>query len=136
MDYELVRAGFRPDLLGEDVKSLWDCLVDFGRAYAGLQVKTSLAEDTDSAVALIDKMLEVFRTLHVRKVMLRREIPITVVYPAAVACACATREPVFNLPAAIEAEQKGEKRRLSFRKSRNTGGALSLKRKHAGLPAS
>ena len=136
MDYELVRAGFRPDLLGEDAKSLWDCLTDFGSAYAGLQVKTPLAGDKDSAVALIDKMLDVFRTLHVRKAMLRREMPITVAYPAAVACACATREPVLNLPVAIEAEQKGDRRRLSFRQSRNTGGTLSLKRKHAGLPAS
>ena len=136
MDYELVRAGFRSDLLGKDAKSLWDCLVDFGSAYSGLQVKEPSAGDADSAIALIDKMLDVFRTLHVRKAMLRREIPITVAYPAAVACACATREPVLNLPAAIEAEQKGERRRLAFRQSRNTGGTLSLKRKHASLPAS
>ncbi len=136
MDYELVRAGFRPNLLGRDAKSLWNCLIDFGSAYAGLQVKVPLADDADSAIELIDKMLDVFRTLHVRKAMLRREMPITVAYPAAVACACATRQPVLDLPAAIEAEQKGERRRLAFRQSRNTGGTLSLKRKHAGLPAS
>ena len=136
MDYELVRAGFRPNLLGENAKSLWNCLVDFGRAYAGLQVKASLADDTNSTVALIGKMVDVFRALHVRKAMLRREIPITVVYPAAAACACATRETVLDLPATIEAEQKGKRRRLAFRQSRNTGGALSLRRQHAGLSVS
>ena len=128
MDYELLRAGFRPDLLGENAKSLWDCLVDFGDAYADLSVKSVSKEDTDDAVALISQMIRHFQSLHTRKAMLRREIPITVVYPVAIAYACATREPVLDLPAAIEAEQKGEKRRLAFRQSRNTGGALSLKR--------
>jgi hypothetical protein len=128
MDYELVRAGFRPDLMGGDAKSLWDCLVDFGAAYAALRVKPSSEDDADEAVALIGQMMEIFRSLHVRKAMLRREMPSTVAYPAAVARACAANEPVLDLPAAIAAEQKGEQRRLAFRHSRNTGGALSLKR--------
>ena len=128
MDYELVRAGFRRNLLGDDVKGAWDCLVDFGKAYAGLSVKPSSKDDADSAVMLIGDMMNVYRSLHVRKTMLRRELPITVAYPAAVACACATQEPVLDLPAAIVEEQRGEKRRLAFRQSRNSGGALSLKR--------
>lgn len=128
MDYELVRAGFKNNLLGKETKSLWDCLVDFGAAYSGLTVKPSSNSDADSAVKLIENMMKVFRSLHIRKTMLRRELPITVVYPAVVACACATQEMVLDFPAAIAAEQKGEKRRLAFRKSRNTGGALNLKR--------
>ena len=128
MDYELVRVGFRPDLLGESTKSLWQCLVDFGGAYADLSVKSVSERDADDAVALISQMMKHFRSLHVRKAMLRREMPITVVYPVAIAYACATREPVLDLPAAIEAEQRSERRRLAFRQSRHTGGALSLKR--------
>lgn len=128
MDYELVRTGFKHNLLGEDTKSLWDCLVDFGTAYTGLNVKPPSEDSADSAVGLIKGMMTVFRSLHVRKTMLRRELPITVAYPVAVACACATQEPVLDLPNAVAVEQKGEKRRLTFRKSRNTGGALNLKR--------
>ncbi len=126
MDYELVRSGFRPDLLGDKTKGFWECLIDFGGAYAGIRVKDDA--DTDAAIALISEMMVVFRGLHVRKAMLRRELPITVAYPAAVACACATDKPVLKLPAAIAEEQKGEKRRLAFRWSRNTSGALSVKR--------
>ena len=127
MAHELIRAGFRRNLLGKDAKSLWDCLVDFGAAYAGLNVKPSSDNDATSAVELIGAMMTIFRSLHVRKTMLRRELPITVAYPAAIACACATQKPVLDLPAAIKEEQEGEKRRLIFRQSRNTGGALSLK---------
>ena len=128
MDYELVRSGFRPDLFGDSTRNLWTCLVDFGDAYAGLRVKAPTEGDSDAALALIGEMMEVFRSLHVRKAMLRRELPITVAYPAAVALACATKTPVLDLPAVVAKEQKGEERRLGFRQSRNTGGTLSVKR--------
>lgn len=132
MDYELVRAGFRPGLLGS-VKGLWDCLIEFGGAYAGIGVRARSDQDADQAVALVADMLSVFRRLHARKAMLRRELPITIAYPAAVARACAKNGQVIDLPAALAAEQRGEKRRVAFRRSRITGGALSLKRKHASL---
>ena len=128
MDYELVRSGFRPDLFGDNTKSLWTCLVDFGGAYAGLRVKATTKGDSDAAVLLIGEMMDVFRSLHGRKAMLRRELPIAVAYPAAVARACATKTPVLDLPAAVAEEQKSEKRRLAFRQSRNTGGTLRVKR--------
>lgn len=128
MDYELVRSGFRPDLLGVGVKNMWSCLVDFAAAYAGVCPKPHAAGDADRAVGLIKGMLDVFRSLHVRKAMLRRELPITVAYPAAMALACAQAEPVLDLPAAILAEQKGEHRRVALRQSRISGGALSIKR--------
>jgi len=128
MDYELVRSGFRTDLFGNETKSLWTCLVDFGKAYAGIRVKPNAESDADAAVELIGEMIEVFRSLHVRKAMLRRELPITIAYPSAIALACARGKPVLDLPSAIMAEQKGEKRRLALRSSRHTGGALSIKR--------
>ena len=81
MDYELVRSGFRPDLLGESTRSLWTSLVDFGDAYAGLRVKAPAEGDPDAAFSLIGEMMTVFRRLHVRKAMLRRELPVTVAYP-------------------------------------------------------
>lgn len=126
MDYELVRAGFRPDLLGR-AKGLWDCLIDFGNAYANVVVKPKADTDPDQAVTLIGEMMRVFRSLHARKLMLRRELPITVAYPAAVALAAATAKQVTDLPAALSVEQQGEQRRIAIRQSRNTGGALSLK---------
>ena len=128
MNYELVRSGFRPDLFGEETKSLWACLVDFAGAYAGLRVKAATEGDSDTAVSLIGNMIEVFRSLHIRKAMLRRELPITVAYPAAIAMACAEGKPVLDLPVAIAEEQKGEERRLGFRQSRHTGGTLSVRR--------
>lgn len=128
MDYELVRSGFRPDLFGEGTKSLWACLVDFAEAYAGLRVKPSAENDSDTAVELIGQMIEVFRSLHVRKAMLRRELPITIAYPSAIAVSLACGKAVLDLPSAILAEQKGEQRRLALRQSRHTGGALSIKR--------
>ena len=72
--------------------------------------------------------MTVFRSLHVRKAMLRRELPVAVAYPAAVAMACATETPVLDLPTIVAREQKGRERRLAFRQSRNTGGTLSVKR--------
>lgn len=128
MDYELVRSGFRPDLFGDKTKSLWACLVDFSAAYAGLSVKPYGNGDEDSAVSLIRDMMDVFRSLHVRKAMLRRELPVTIAYPVAVALACARFKSVLDFPTAISAEQKGEQRRLALRQSRNVGGALSIKR--------
>lgn len=128
MDYELVRHGFRPDLFGEETKSLWTCLVDFAGAYAGVRVKPYSDGDRDAAVKLTGEMIEVFRSLHVRKAMLRRELPITIAYPSAVALSCARSDEVLDLPAAIQAEQKGGQRRVAFRQSRHTGGALSIKR--------
>lgn len=128
MDYELVRSGLRPDLFGNETKSLWECLVDFAEAYAGLRVTTDKNDNADTAVRLVGEMIGVFRSLHVRKAMLRRELPITIAYPSVVALSCARGEAVLDLPAAILAEQKGEQRRLALRQSRHTGGALSIKR--------
>ncbi|PTW50588.1 hypothetical protein [Rhodovulum kholense] len=128
MDYELVRSGFRPDLFGEQTKTLWACLVDFAEAYGGLRVKPSAENDSDCAVKLIGEMIEVFRSLHGRKAMLRRELPITIAFPSAIAVSLARGNAVLDLPSAILAEQKGEQRRLAFRQSRHTGGALSIKR--------
>ena len=127
MDYELVRAGFRPDLL-QAVKGLWDCLVDFAGAYAGVEVEPVSMGDVDDLVELIEKMMMTFRSLHTRKSMLRREMPITVAYPVLVALAVAGQKPLKNVPAALKDEQKGDRRRIAFRQSRNTGGALSLNR--------
>lgn len=128
MDFELVRSGFRSDLFGDNTKNLWTCAVEFGSAYAGLREAQNAGGDANEAVDLIGKMMTVFRSLHARKSMLRRELPITVAYPAAVALACAQTRLVSNLPAAISYEQKGERRRVALRQSRNTGGALSVKR--------
>lgn len=128
MDYELVRSGLRPDLFGEGTKSLWDCLADFARAYAGLRIKPHSNSNPSDAVELIGEMMDVFRSLHVRKAMLRRELPITIAYPSAIALAYARGEGAIDLPSTILAEQKGEQRRLALRQSRHTGGALSIKR--------
>ena len=127
MDYELLRAGFRPNLLGEDTRGLWDCLVKFGAAYSGPRVNPAGKGDTEAVVKFIKSMMEIYKSLHVRKAMLRRELPITVAYPVAIAYACAKGEPVYDIPAAIRAEQRGAERRLAFRQSRNTGGALSVR---------
>ena len=127
MNYELLRSGFRPDLFGESTRSLWTSLVDFGRAYAGLRVKAPSEEDPDAALSLIQQMMAKFRKLHARKAMLRRELPVTVAYPAAVALACAWKTPVLDFPAVVAGEQKGDRRRLRLRRSRNTGGTLSVK---------
>ncbi len=128
MDYESVRSGFRPDQFGESARSLWTSLVDFGYAYAGLKVKAPEEGDSDKALSLIGDMMAVFRSLHVRKVMLRRELPVAVAYPVAVALACATEMRVLDIPAVVAREQKGEERCLAFRQSRNTGGTLSVRK--------
>lgn len=131
MDYELVRAGFRSDIFGENnQKGLWDCLVDFAEAYTGLRVRPGVEDndDADEAFALIKNMSDSFSTLHARKSMLRRELPTTVAYPAAIACACATTKEMLNLPAVIGNEQKSEARRIILRKSRNTEGGLRVKK--------
>lgn len=128
MDYELVRSGFRHDLFGESTRSLWDCLTDFAWAYNGLRTKPHSDSDPDVAVKMIGEMIEVFRSLHARKAMLRRELPITIAYPSAIALCCARGKAALDLPAAILVEQTGKRRRLAFRRSRNTGGALSIKR--------
>ena len=127
MDYELMRAGFRPNLL-QSVKGLWECLVDFAEAYASVNVGPVLAEDVDYVVELIKEIVRVFRSLHTRKSMLRRELPITVAYPVLVALAVARQKSLKNVPAALKAEQNGDQRRIAFRHSRNTGGALSFNR--------
>ena len=127
MDYELICAGFRPDLL-RSTRGLWDCLVDFGGAYSNVVVNPKSNADADNAVVLIKKMLGEFRSLHLRKSMLRRELPITIAYPAAVAIAGAKEEQLIDLPAALSCEQRGEKRRVAIRQSRRTGSALSLRR--------
>ena len=127
MDYELRRSGFHPNQLPGPPKSLWDTLFDFAAAYSGLRLRETTACDPDDAVALISQIISVYRSLHVRKGMLRRELPILVAYPVAVACASATRAPLLNMPRAIAAEQEGNHRRISFRRSRNMGGALTVK---------
>jgi hypothetical protein len=127
MDYELVRAGFKPNLL-QETKTLWDTLIDFADAYGGLRVKSFEQSDTDNLVDHLKTMMKVYRSLHTRKSMLRRELAITTAYPASVAIASASKEPVIDLPKALNAERKGEQRRINFRRSRNTGGALSVKR--------
>lgn len=127
MDYELVRSGLRPNIFGE-ARGLWDCLVDFSAAFGGSHVSSKPENDQDAMLELIKEMMKVFRSLHVRKIMLRRELPITVAYPAAVALSYARNHAILDLPAAILAEQKGEQRRVALRQSRRTGGALSIKR--------
>lgn len=127
MDYELVRSGFKPNLI-DGSKSLWETLVDLGAAYAGLRVKPFAVTDADALVDQFDGMIHAYRSLHSRKSMLRREMAITVAYPSMVAMACARQAEVIDVPQALDAERKGHQRRIVFRRSRNTGGALSVKR--------
>ena len=128
MDYELVRSGFRPDLLA-GTRTLWAALTDVARAYACVDVKPfEEGSDTDALVKHVRQMMGVYRSLHTRKGMLRRELAITVVYPASVAIAAGRRETVLDWPKALAAEQKGDRRRIGYRRSRNTGGALSIMR--------
>jgi len=127
MDYELRRNGFHANHVPYPPRTLWTTLLDFGGAYSRLEVKETTAADRNDSVSLLANLMDIFRTLHVRKAMLRRELPVLVAFPAVVACAAATRSSVLNLPAAIEAEQRGEQRRIAFRRSRNTGGALTVR---------
>ena len=127
MDYELRRSGFHPNQLPGTPKSLWETLFDFAAAYSGLTLKETTARDPGDAVALITQIVKVYQSLHVRKGMLRRELPILVAYPVAVACASATRASVLNMPLAIAAEQSGNHRRIALRRSRNMGGAFTVK---------
>ena len=126
MDYELKRAGFQPNLFG-DSRNLWSCLTDFAKAFANLDIKKPSEKDPDKTFELLKGMMDTFRNLHVRKSMLRRELPITVAYPAAVALAVGQGASVIDLPAALIVEQTGEQRRISIRKSRHTGHALSVR---------
>lgn len=127
MDYELVRSGFKPNLL-TGTKTMWEAVIDFANAYAGVRVKPFDQSDTDTLVDCLDSMIRVYRSLHTRKSVLRRELATAIAYPAYVARAVAKKEPVIDMPRAAAAEQKGEQRRITFRRSRNTGGALSVKR--------
>jgi hypothetical protein len=127
MEHELVRSGFKPNLLGE-CKSLWETLLDFARAYANLDIKPFETRDADLLVDQLDQMMRVYRSLHTRKSMLRREVSVTVAYPALVAFACGKEEPAIDVPQALDVERKGERRRVILRRSRNTGGALSVHR--------
>ena len=125
MEYELVRSGFRPDLL-HGTRTLWSALLDFAHAYASVGVKPFGPGDTDRLVNQLRDMMAVYRSLHARKSMLRRELAITVAYPASVAIAAARGEAVIDMPRALVAEQRGERRRVAFRRSRSTGGAVSM----------
>ena len=127
MDYELRRSGFHASQVPYAPRGLWTTLLDFAGAYSAVALKETTAADQGDSVALVANVMDIFRTLHIRKAMLRRELPVLVAFPAVVACAAATRTPVLNLPAAIEAEQRGEQRRIAFRRSRNTGGALTVR---------
>lgn len=127
MDYEMRRSGFYANQLPRKPKSLWTTLLDFAGAYSGVTVRESVGSDASETVTLIREIMGVYKTLHVRKAMLRRELPILVAYPVVVACAAATGAPVVNLPDAIAAEQRGEHRRIAFRRSRHMGGALTVK---------
>ena len=127
MDYELIRAGFRPDLL-PNTKNLWDTLIDFGKAFTDdLSVESSACPDTDHTVKLIQEMMKIFRSLHTRKSMLRREMAITIAYPAIIAISCAQGVSVADIPGILKKEQIGDKRRITLRRSRLTGGALGTR---------
>ena len=75
MDYEMRRSGFHPSLLPETPKSLWATLLNFADAYSGLTLKETDNSDPSDAVRLVRQIMSVYRTLHVRKGMLRRELP-------------------------------------------------------------
>ena len=126
MDYELVRSGFRPNLLAS-TKSLWETLLDFAAAFTGIRVKFYEPIDTDIFVDQLIKMMKVYRSFHTRKLMLRRELAITLAYPTIVAISCARGESCVDVPSALRPERGAVNRRVVFRKSRNTGGALSVK---------
>ena len=126
MDFELVRSGMRPDLLGEP-KTIWEALCDFERAFSGQSVSLkSPGTDTDQLVETLFSMHQVFRTLNMRKAMLRNEIPVTVAYLAIVATAYAKGKWVMDVPSLIEEEQRSLEPRLSLRRSRLTGAAISM----------
>lgn len=128
MDYEFVRSGFRPDLIQSNKRSLWDCLVDFRNAYSSGPLCTLNIVDPDLLVGLIRKMIEVFRRFQVRKIMLRRELPLTTAYPAIVALSFCREQPLFDAPNSIKLEQEERNRRITLRRSRSSSGALSILR--------
>ena len=133
MNYELIRSGFPPERFVDTIQhagGLWDCLIDFGDAFSDSHVKFKPEEkEPDVALALLENMMSVFRGLHVRKSMLRRELPITVAYPAMIAVAVGRGEPAIDLPKALESEQKSGQRRVAVRKSKYTGYALWVRRR-------
>jgi len=127
MDYELNRSGFKVNLI-DGSKTLWETLADVAEAYDELRIKSLEVSDADALVDQLESMMQVYRSLHTRKSMLRRELAITIAYPAIVAIACAKDKDVIDVPKVIDTERKADKRRIAFRRSRNTGGALSVKR--------
>ena len=127
MDFELTRSGFKPNLIN-GTKTLWQTLVDFGVAFSDLKVKPFENSDTDSLVENLEEMMNIYRSLHTRKSMLRRELAITIAFPSIVAVGYARRQKLIDLPKALDAERAGDKRRIILRRSRKSGGALSVKR--------
>lgn len=127
MKYELIRAGFRPNLLQVE-NDLWETLIKFANAYSGIEQQLFTIHDGDKTVHLINKMMNVYRSLHVRKSLLRRELAITVAYPAVVALAiCGFDQAMINLPEALNKEQRGSQRRIALRNSKISGAAISIK---------
>lgn len=126
LDYELVRSNFRPDLLLK-TSTYWDFVTMIAAAFGDVRVTSFQSGDPDQMVELLSGMLNVYRSLHTRKAMLRRELPLTIAYPAAAALAYANGTNLIDFPAALKSEQHSDVRRVSIRRSRNTGGALSVK---------
>ena len=127
MEHELVRSGFKPDLLG-GTRTLWATVADLAWCYAGVGVKEFGSSDCHDMVEQLRGMMGVYQSLHCRKAMLRRELSVTAAYPAVWAVAVARGKPAIDFPRAVASEQVAAQRRVTLRRSRNTGGALALKR--------
>lgn len=129
MDYELIRSGFHPCLFSSHSNSLWGCLVDFRNAYSlqmeqGMYTLDSSLVESEHVVSMIIEMINLYRRYQVRKVMLRRELPLTVAYPVFVARSLCDSIPLVDAPKSIECEQDSRNSRISLRNSRSSSGAL------------
>ncbi len=129
MEYELVRSQFRPDLLGA-TRGLWEGVLDVASAYATLEVAEPTGEDGDRGVAALAEMMRVYQGLNSRKALLRREMPVTITFPAICALAIGRREAVLDVPDFLRRERMGRERRVAVRASRYSGQSLSLRSRY------
>jgi hypothetical protein len=125
LDHELMRAGFPAGLVSGS-RTMWQFVTDALSAYQGLTVKPAGARDAAAMVRFLQRAMEVYRGLHVRKCMLRRELPLTVAYPVAAAVAASQNCAILDYEELIQREQKAKSPRVELRRSRRAGGAITV----------
>jgi hypothetical protein len=126
---DLLHLRIFPDDLGIPNLRPWDLCEIVAGTYADRSSPDVGESDLDNFYAFLTKCKSSYAEGNKVKGSIRHQVPIDIVQACLLGIASSDEQPIVNMPACVELETKGKKRRFSRANIRGTEGAIEVKSK-------